>query len=106
MKAAKYVVSLILKEIAHRSYSNPIKSGEIEAMLNVSGPQVRTIVREARREKKMLIVSGERGYYTARDYNEYKEAMHHFIARADSIIKTDKILRDHYAPFDKQQSMF
>ena len=103
----RYVSESILSEIKRRSSRDPISSSDLEMMFSVSGVVVRKIISiEGRREKKMLIVSGPTGYYCARDYNEYKNAMHHYLARAASIMKTEQIIREHYMPHDKQQTIF
>jgi hypothetical protein len=105
--APNHLIDLVLNEIKHRSSRNPIMSSELEYKFETSGATIRKIVSiEGRRNRKLLIVSGHNGYYIARDYREYKEAMQHYIERANSIYLTEKILRDHYEPFGSQQSMF
>lgn len=103
----KYVVDRVLDEVKARSSYDPIKSSELEMRYALTGAEVREIIREhGRRQRYMLIVSGQRGYYLASNYKEYKEAMHHFEARAISIWHTAKILRDKYEGSKNQEEIF
>ena len=107
MKLSRYTINDILADIGKRSSRNPVSSEDIELRYGVRGVSVRKIVsQEGRRGRHMLIISCSKGYYMARDYDEYKEAMHHYLARAESIMKTEQILREHYMPHDKQQVIF
>jgi hypothetical protein len=73
----------------------PVLSRDLESMFSVTGSQVREIVRHYRREGE-LIVSGSQGYWYAKDWKEFQEAMHHMESRALDILETMKLLRKKY----------
>ena len=103
----QHVVNAVLDDIKSCSEKNPVLSSKLEAMYRLSGADIRGIVSNiGRRERKMLIVGSAYGYYVAKSYEEYCDAMKTYHMRAMSILETEKILRDYHKPHADQQCMF
>ena len=69
--------------------NNPIRSKQIELDYNISGPQIREIVKELRREGYDICTTGEKGgYYVADEPKDVLEGIQDLEKRVSSMNKT------------------
>lgn len=64
--------------------SNPAHSKTIEAALNISGTEVRTLVNYARR-MNYPIASNQKGYWWAKSFEELEDTLKHLEQRENAI---------------------
>jgi Mn-dependent DtxR family transcriptional regulator len=83
-------IRCFLRHLQGHYKHNPVKSAELEAAFNMTGSQVRDLVRRLRRQG-YWIASGSTGYWIARTRIEYEDSMRHLRSRAMSLLMT---LRD------------
>lgn len=86
----------------HRK-ENPVYSKEIENCFNITGVQVRDIIRELRREGKP-VANSKQGYYWARNEIELQETIEDLESRSFSMLKTIEGLRKAFKT--KELSLF
>ena len=89
------MINEVLDLIITRTKDNPILSLEIEEALEMSGGEVREIIRELRR-KRTPIANSQKGYYLARTYEEIEPTINNLHSRAMSQLVTIKELRNSF----------
>ena len=87
------MLSEVLDLIITRTKDNPILSSEIEQVLEMTGGEVRQIIRELRRNRTP-IANSSKGYYLARTFEEIDATINNLHSRAMSQLVTIKELRN------------
>jgi len=82
----------ILELLKSSSKDSPIYSKNIENLLSVSGPSVRDVIRELRRDGAPIAESSN-GYYYARTFEQIKDTIYDLEGRAKSMLTTATALR-------------
>src|SRR5690606_22660580 len=73
---------------------NPVLSSELEARFSLVGPEVRELIRLARRNKIPIANHHKGGYFLAHDYEDVKDTVDDLKNRAQSMIKTARALEE------------
>jgi len=76
-----------IKSIQKYGIDNPVTSDKIEAGLEITGVEVRALVRYLRR-LGYPVGSNSRGYFWIKDEKELNRALRHLIERRDSLERT------------------
>ena len=97
--------NLILASIKLRTKKNPIYSGELESQYNLTGFEVRNIIRELRRDGEP-IANSKQGYYYARNINEIQETLQDLRGRATSLLNTARLLENRFISDTTKQTLF
>lgn len=85
----------ILARIKLHTKQNPVYSAEIERQYNLSGAEVRSAIRDLRRQGEP-IANSSNGYYYARDLNELQETLSDLRGRANSLLNTARLLESNF----------
>ncbi len=94
----------ILSSIKLHGKDNRIYSYQLESQYNLTGAELRNIIKELRRSGEPIANSKE-GYYYARDINELKETLEDLRGRALSMINTASLMEKRFIT-NKELSLF
>ncbi len=89
MESQTNIYDSVLMQINLRGDGNPILSNVLEDMFGITGPEVREIVREARR-KGVPIANSTKGYFRAENFIELEPTLKDLHKRAMSLLVTRK----------------
>ncbi len=115
MKNLLGIKNEILKELENHTSVNPINSKELEGLYNLSGSEVRDIIRELRRDGNMIGSGSDRGrrqggYYIIRTIDEYTETRTHIVNRiislANTVRKMDYAAKIKFGMTKRQENLF
>lgn len=96
----------ILAKVKLYTKENPIYSAVLEKEFNISGAELRKIIREFRREGKPIANSKD-GYFFAQSYEEFKPTIKDLEDRAMSMLNTIKKFKIQFGiETDNQKSLF